>query len=205
MCKHVAAVLYGVGARLDQDPSLFFKLRKIDVNDLIIQAVEEKTQKLLKKSENKSARVIEDSDLSDIFGIEMDEPAKAASPKAEQDKLAVRDEPVQKAGVKKSGKKELEIRIGNTRISFNFQFGKKASKAKPAKEAVRKEAAKTKQGKKSVADTVTGLIGRSRKGIAVSDIQMKTGLDIRQIRNAIYMAKKRGEIKSVRRGVYKKA
>ena len=28
MCKHVAAVLYGIGARLDQDPGLFFRLEK---------------------------------------------------------------------------------------------------------------------------------------------------------------------------------
>ena len=29
MCKHVAAVLYGVGARLDQDPALLFRLRGV--------------------------------------------------------------------------------------------------------------------------------------------------------------------------------
>jgi len=28
LCKHVAAVLYGIGARLDQDPTLFFALRQ---------------------------------------------------------------------------------------------------------------------------------------------------------------------------------
>src|SRR3990172_13048281 len=35
MCKHVAAVLYGVGARLDERPELLFKLRKVDEKDLI--------------------------------------------------------------------------------------------------------------------------------------------------------------------------
>ena len=30
MCKHVAAVLYGVGARLDQQPELLFVLRGVD-------------------------------------------------------------------------------------------------------------------------------------------------------------------------------
>ena len=29
MCKHVAAVLYGIGARLDQDPALLFRLRGV--------------------------------------------------------------------------------------------------------------------------------------------------------------------------------
>ena len=35
MCKHVAAVLYGVGARLDQQPELLFKLRGVDHEELI--------------------------------------------------------------------------------------------------------------------------------------------------------------------------
>jgi len=47
MCKHVAATLYGVGARLDQEPALFFKLRGADTADLIAQAVRDKTGDLL--------------------------------------------------------------------------------------------------------------------------------------------------------------
>src|SRR5262249_52236608 len=38
MCKHVAAVLYGVGARLDQQPELIFKLRRVDAKELVKQA-----------------------------------------------------------------------------------------------------------------------------------------------------------------------
>ncbi len=220
MCKHVAAVLYGVGARLDEDPSLFFKLRKIDVNDLITQAVEEKTRKLLKKSENKSARVIEDSNLSDIFGIEMDEPVRTSASEEEHRRVAEKkavakaevlektdpqNEPIQKVSIKKSGKKELKIKIGKSTISFNFQLGKNTSKAKPVKRAVKKEPVKKMAEKISVSDTVADIVRRSRKGLTVNDIQMKTGFDVRQIRNAIYTAKKKGKIKSVKRGVYKKA
>ncbi|MBW2630568.1 MAG: hypothetical protein JRC90_02195 [Deltaproteobacteria bacterium] len=73
MCKHVAATLYGIGARLDEDPSLFFKLRKVDMGDLISRAVEDKTQKLLKKARRKSSRVIDDSSLSDVFGIDLED------------------------------------------------------------------------------------------------------------------------------------
>ena len=50
MCKHVAATLYGVGARLDENPNLFFELRAIEVDDLITQAVKSTTRSLLKKS-----------------------------------------------------------------------------------------------------------------------------------------------------------
>ena len=38
MCKHVAAVLYGVGARLDEQPELLFSLRRVDAKDLVTQA-----------------------------------------------------------------------------------------------------------------------------------------------------------------------
>ncbi|HEY8910232.1 MAG TPA: SWIM zinc finger family protein [Desulfosporosinus sp.] len=72
MCKHVAAVLYGVGARLDDDPTLFFVLRNVKVDDLISKAISQKTETLLKKSKTKSRRIIEDADLSDMFGIEIE-------------------------------------------------------------------------------------------------------------------------------------
>jgi len=74
MCKHVAAVLYGVGARLDEDPKLFFRLRDADISKLIKQTVTDKTKKLLEKASRKSSRIIEDTDLSTVFGIEFDEP-----------------------------------------------------------------------------------------------------------------------------------
>src|ERR1700682_1133047 len=38
MCKHVAAVLYGIGARLDHQPELLFRLRAVDEKELIIKA-----------------------------------------------------------------------------------------------------------------------------------------------------------------------
>jgi len=84
MCKHVAATLYGIGARLDEHPGLFFKLRKVEMNDLISRAVEDKTQKLLKKAGRKSSRVMDDSSLSDVFGIDLEgnAPVKTKARKA---------------------------------------------------------------------------------------------------------------------------
>jgi uncharacterized Zn finger protein len=72
MCKHVAAVLYGIGTRLDEDPSLFFVLRKVKMDDLITQAIRDKSARLLKQAKKKTARVIDDADLGDVFGIEME-------------------------------------------------------------------------------------------------------------------------------------
>lgn len=71
MCKHVAAVLYGVGSRLDEDPALFFTLRNVDINELISKTITQKSETLLKKSDKKSSRVIDEDDLSSMFGIEI--------------------------------------------------------------------------------------------------------------------------------------
>ncbi len=72
MCKHVAAVLYGIGTRLDEDPSLFFVLRKMKMDDLITQAVRDKSERLLKQAKKKTSRVIDDADLGDVFGIDLE-------------------------------------------------------------------------------------------------------------------------------------
>ena len=69
MCKHVAAVLYGIGARFDEDPTLFFKLRNIEIDALIKKSVEEKMKNMLKNSGKKTRRVIKDADIGGLFGI----------------------------------------------------------------------------------------------------------------------------------------
>jgi uncharacterized Zn finger protein len=71
MCKHVAAVLYGVGARLDEDPALFFTLRGVRIEELISEAVQKKAQAMLGKAETKSRRVLEDIDVTAVFGVEV--------------------------------------------------------------------------------------------------------------------------------------
>lgn len=68
MCKHVAAVLYGVGARLDEAPELLFTLRQVSANDLVTQAAELPAAR--KKAPPKD-RVLDDDQLADVFGIEM--------------------------------------------------------------------------------------------------------------------------------------
>lgn len=72
MCKHVAAVLYGVGARLDEDPTLFFTLRAVHIHDLISSAVQSRTQTMLSKSGAKSRRILEDADIAGMFGVEVE-------------------------------------------------------------------------------------------------------------------------------------
>jgi len=72
MCKHVAATLYGIGTRLDEDPGLFFVLRKVKMEDLITQAVRDRSARLLGQAKKKTSRVIDDADLGEVFGIDLD-------------------------------------------------------------------------------------------------------------------------------------
>ncbi|GHU56314.1 hypothetical protein AGMMS49975_19390 [Clostridia bacterium] len=69
MCKHIAATLYGIGRRLDDDPLLFFKLRGVDPMELLKASVEERTTVLLSNAKKKSRRVISDEDIERLFGV----------------------------------------------------------------------------------------------------------------------------------------
>ncbi|MDR1321034.1 MAG: SWIM zinc finger family protein [Gracilibacteraceae bacterium] len=69
MCKHVAAVMYAAGARLDEDPLLFFTLRNIDFTELLKKSVAEKMANMLKNSGQKTKRVMAGADIKDLFGV----------------------------------------------------------------------------------------------------------------------------------------
>lgn len=78
MCKHVAAVLYAFGHRLDQEPELIFLLRGVDPGELISLA------DLAESVTAGAASALPDSALADIFGIELDlasPPSKSPRPK----------------------------------------------------------------------------------------------------------------------------
>lgn len=73
MCKHVAAAMYGVGARLDHAPELLFTLRRVALDDLLAAAVSELP------AAPAAARVLASDGLGALFGIEL---ADAAPPPA---------------------------------------------------------------------------------------------------------------------------
>jgi len=172
MCKHVAATLYGIGARLDQDPELFFKLRQVKMKDLVSEAVEGKTRELLKKARKKTARVIADSDLGDVFGIDMESPV---APK--------------KGKKKGTGKKKTpKPKTGKAKV-----LGRKAAQ---------RQTSPGPKTSKTLFETVVEIVGESRKGITVATIREKTGFGETQIRNIIYRARQQGKITRKKRGVY---
>lgn len=69
MCKHVAAALYAIGARFDQDPLLFFSLRGIDVSLLVKKSIDDKMKAMLKNAGKKSGRAIGDARARELFGL----------------------------------------------------------------------------------------------------------------------------------------
>ena len=64
LCKHLAAVMYGVGVRLDESPELLFLLRGVDYEELIATELAIDTTS---STDNELG-----GSLSDIFGIEID-------------------------------------------------------------------------------------------------------------------------------------
>ncbi|OQX14860.1 MAG: hypothetical protein BWK76_14055 [Desulfobulbaceae bacterium A2] len=81
MCKHVAATLYGVGARLDERPALFFTLRGLKVDDFVGQVVREESERLLSRADTVSERVITtaDDELASLFGITLEDTRTTAA------------------------------------------------------------------------------------------------------------------------------
>ena len=69
MCKHAAAVLYGVGSRLDDSPELLFRLRGVDEAELI-------AADLTLPRGAATADTLADADLGSIFGIDLDADAQ---------------------------------------------------------------------------------------------------------------------------------
>ncbi|VAX12765.1 zinc finger, SWIM-type [hydrothermal vent metagenome] len=121
MCKHIAAVLYGVGARLDHQPELLFLLRNVDHEELIsaeldMQSVTAGTGK---------RRRLAGTDLSDVFGVDMDEPLKPVRKKTTRVKSkssAGKKSAKKKASVKKNKKAFTPTAAAVARLRKRFKM-----------------------------------------------------------------------------------
>ena len=181
MCKHVAATLYGIGARLDEDPHLFFLLRKVNINDLVSETIRESKKDLLSKAKKISSRVIEDNDtLSDIFGIDLGEQESVKSPKKK---------PVLKT---KKGKKTNTQKLLKAKLIVP---------AKPVRQKA-KPTPKNKSKKTTAAGVVEQIIRKHKKSIRFSEIIANSGFEDQKVRNIIYRLKRQGKISIIARGIY---
>lgn len=95
MCKHVAAVLYGVGARLDERPQLLFVLRGVDENELLAGVGHDLPLTGVTPS---AAKVLDDSDVAALFGLEMTETTRIDTPTPPAPKRPPRSKTTKKSG-----------------------------------------------------------------------------------------------------------
>ncbi len=132
MCKHVAAVLYGIGSRLDHQPELLFHLRAVNENDLVAHI---DTALPLAKKGPDAGKVLETDDLSALFGLDMAEGFSAGAdlpapqPARKEKKPRARGEP------------------GTRRKVVSPPLKKSAAKAKTPKSRKRRLAASARQEK----------------------------------------------------------
>jgi uncharacterized Zn finger protein len=115
MCKHVAATLYGVGARLDHEPELLFTLRGVDPTEMVEAAVDQPPT----DGKARKGRLAAD-ELSSVFGIDID--MGVASPqdvkalaKGEQTKKPPRPKTTRKFTPRKPAAKKRATRSGSRR------------------------------------------------------------------------------------------
>jgi len=156
MCKHVAAVLYGVGARLDEAPELFFLLRGTNVDDLISTAVNKRKKQLLDSASRKkyTSRMIEgdDDSLAALFAIDMAptgaRPGKTKTAKTK--KKTAKKKTKKKLAKKKSAAKTSPKKKAATKKTANKKTGKLTKTAiKTTRKTAKKKTAKKKTAKKS--------------------------------------------------------
>jgi uncharacterized Zn finger protein len=212
MCKHVAATLYGIGTRLDDDAGLFFKLRKVKIDDLIQQTLKDQSYKLLEKAGKMGPGKIAESDLSGMFGIDMEETmdldfskttekvsgaGKKARKAAEQSRAKTAK---RKPARKTPAKKQANQRSPETSAPKN-RVKPAAIKAR-AKTSVKKATTKRKIAELTDTAQLLDIIKRSKRGLNVATLRQKTGFDEKKIRNMIYKANKEGKTRRAGRGIY---
>ena len=169
MCKHVAATLYGVGARLDDNPSLLFRLRGVDHEELVEAPVAAPAG----TGRGKSKRLAGEN-LGDVFGIELDAKAdltpkkkttkkKATKRKTADKKSTDKKTSPRKKRATKSTKKKSTTK--NSKKKSAKKTSKKSSKAKPTKPRTKKGSRGTNnQTRQTMASSRPAANNRAGKG-----------------------------------------
>src|SRR5271157_5272798 len=150
MCKHVAAVLYGIGARFDQQPDLLFRLHNVDEKELIAKAGNDLP---LSKNGPAAAKVLGGGeDLSALFGLDMAQDTKSNGEPVDRVSSTLKRPPVKSAKKKlKTAAKTTEVpekksgvkQAGTSgRRKVSPAFRKSVAEALRARWAARKETAK---------------------------------------------------------------
>jgi len=152
LCKHLAAVMYGIGNRLDSSPELLFVLRGVEQSELIGEiAVGAATSDALTGQPSDNGDGLEGDDLGSLFGIDLVSksvgPKKGSAKKLPAKKLPAKILPAKKLLAKQSeeaapaalkraakGKTDLTSRIAN---AASADQAKTSERSKP--EAMKRE------------------------------------------------------------------
>jgi uncharacterized Zn finger protein len=141
MCKHIAAVLYGVGARLDERPELLFRLRAVDETELLPDLAAALPLSATAPDEGK---VLADDDLSALFGLDMDagETEAVAKPKrTAAGKTEARSTAKGRAASATKSVPPVAVKTGGPAVATAKSRPKAAPKARMVGKAVRSSAA----------------------------------------------------------------
>jgi uncharacterized Zn finger protein len=139
MCKHVAAALYGVGARLDEKPGLLFVLRGVDENELLADVGQDLVGTRAAPS---TAKLLGDSDVAALFGLEMVESAALdthvpAAPKRQ------RGSGTSKGNAAPAATKAAAAKKSKSPIVVRKKSARKATPVGPAKGGARRRSQKS--------------------------------------------------------------
>jgi len=138
LCKHLAAVLYGVGSRLDENPELLFLLRGVRHEELIDTNVNQAVTGAMARGG--SRRTVATTDLADVFGIDIGTTSNGSKVASKAPATTRRKKTLKKAPKKKPAKKKP---------AKNKSAKKKPTKKKPAKKKpAKKNPTKKKPAKK---------------------------------------------------------
>ncbi len=149
VCKHIAAVFYGVAVRLDQQPELLFRLRNVDHLELIGRAG---TAAALDEALGIPAQAeFAGEDLSGIFGIDLELAGAGDSVKASESKVSRK---TAKKSVKKPADKAVEKEV---------RQASRAGTTKAAKKVVKKTAKRA--AEQAVITAVRNAVKKSAKKV----------------------------------------
>ena len=173
MCKHVAAVLYGVGARLDQDPELLFRLRGVDHQELIDMDARVALPTATKRA---GAKRLAEGDLGDVFGIDLQAETPRRTPrtskangkaktskKTKKKSAATRKKPAVSSQADSSAKKKAKAKSSATKKKSGKRTTKTGTTTKK-RQSVKKKQRKTSVKKLAAAQNSAGRSSKKRRG-----------------------------------------
>lgn len=178
LCKHLAAVLYGVGASLDARPELLFLLRDVDHTELVSEAVSAGN---LSTAFGEPSTALVGEDLGAMFGIDLDVSSVAtdteAAPKKRRSpakKKTASKKPARKTVVKKATKKKA-VSKKSASSSTKKKAARKKTSEKVAKKPTNRKATKKKGVNKKAVKKKAGQKTSSKKKVAKKKVASRMG------------------------------